>query len=374
MPMMRLVKYLLVALPLALLSCGDDAESKDLKWNSKDAQKDTLNVLQHYVQDVDSIDQMIMDAPGDLNLYAIRANIHFSYGFYDEAVADIERVITRDSTNVKYLSQAAQIYFGHKEVEKAKKQMDRILALDPNNADNLLQLAELEFLQGQYARALDLIDASLKINLNNGNAYLLKGFIFLEKKDTAKAASSFETAREQGNLVEANIELARLYGGIMDLRALNYCDNAINANPTNAEALYLKGYYAQTFALDMFKEDTAVQHYHVNMAESAYQALFSLSEQIQLDTYQATFVQKGYFNYGYLYLVYARDYPEAAKLFDIAFRLNPKDFKAVYHRGLAQEAMEEYEKALADYNLALQIDPTYGLAAKSKEIVLQKMR
>jgi len=78
----------------------------------------------------------------------------------------------------------------------------------PENTDGLLKLGELYFFVKQYENAFAKINQALKINENLAKAYYLKGNIYKEIGDTAKAISSLETAIEQDN---------KNYGAFLDL-------------------------------------------------------------------------------------------------------------------------------------------------------------
>ena len=52
------------------------------------------------------------------------------------------------------------------------------------------------------------------------------------------------------------------------------------------------------------------------------------------------------------------DYDRAIANFDTTIKLNPKDVGAYYNRGLAHEISEQRDKAITDYRMALELDPS----------------
>ncbi|MBM3448096.1 MAG: tetratricopeptide repeat protein [Bacteroidetes bacterium] len=54
----------------------------------------------------------------------------------------------------------------------------------------------------------------------------------------------------------------------------------------------------------------------------------------------------------------------------ILFIKNPQYAEAFYNRGLSYEYLRKNKEALADYNQALAINPTFDLAARGKSKVL----
>jgi tetratricopeptide (TPR) repeat protein len=56
------------------------------------------------------------------------------------------------------------------------------------------------------------------------------------------------------------------------------------------------------------------------------------------------------------------DYPGAIAKFNEVLQHDPQNFGAALNRGLAHEKLQQYDQALQDYDLALQIVPAFGMA------------
>ena len=73
-------------------------------------------------------------------------------------------------------------------------------------------MAELYYIVKQYQLAIDYINKALKLDENMARAYHLKGTVYAESGDTAKAISSLVTATEQDNkYFEAFYDIGVLY-------------------------------------------------------------------------------------------------------------------------------------------------------------------
>ena len=99
-----------------------------------------------------------------------------------------------DSTKAKYYVTLADVYFATNKTRLSKETLEATVKKFPNNTEALLKLAELFFLVRQYEIAITNINKALKIDENMANAYYLKGSVFKEMGDTAKAISSLQTA------------------------------------------------------------------------------------------------------------------------------------------------------------------------------------
>lgn len=66
-------------------------------------------------------------------------------------------------------------------------------------------------------------------------------------------------------------------------------------------------------------------------------------------------------------------YDKAIVEYNRALELNPQNFEAYVNRGNAYEAKGAHEDAIADYNRAIEINPNYGGAYMNKGVVYARM-
>ncbi|MGD2250706.1 MAG: tetratricopeptide repeat protein, partial [Candidatus Methanofastidiosia archaeon] len=59
-------------------------------------------------------------------------------------------------------------------------------------------------------------------------------------------------------------------------------------------------------------------------------------------------------------------YEKAIQDYNKAIELNPENFAAFYNRGLAYSDLNQYEKAIQDYNKAIELDPEYAAAFNNR--------
>lgn len=283
-----------------------------------------------------AINQKILDNPNDAALYHERAKVFLQLKQLDEAINDAKRSLRIDSTKAEYYITEADVFFAANQTRNAKDVLEKIVLKFPENTEGLLKLGELFFFVKQYENAFAAINKALKINENMAKAYYLKGSIYKETGDTAKAISSLETAIEQDSRnYGAFLYLGMIYGARKNTIALEYYDNAIRIDPT-PEVFYAKAKLLQ----DLGKFDEALAMY----------------EQIVKQDPQNEF---SWYNSGAITLEVKKDPAKALDYFTKAIDANPKYAEAYFARGVCYEELKEKKNAYEDYNMCLKLKPNY---------------
>ena len=289
------------------------------------------------------INQKIMENPNDAHLYHERAKLYLKYKQLEDAINDARRSIRIDSTNSNYYLTQADIFFAANETKNCKDVLERVVVKFPTNTDGLLKLGELFYFVKQYEYAFAKINQALKINVNLARAYYLKGNIYKEIGDTAKAISSLETALEQDTKnYGAFLDLGLIYAARKNGIALEYYDNAISINPNSTEALYAKAKLLQ----DINKiEESIIIYNRVLRIDSLH--VFSL------------------YNLGAIELDHHNNTKKAFDYFSKAINANPKYAEAYFARGVCYQELKDNSNALADYSMCLQLKPNYLTAVEA---------
>lgn len=298
-------------------------------------------------------DARILEDPLSPEGYAQRAGYHLRREEWGAAVDDLALAVQADSTRVEDRQTLGDLRFDLRDFEGAVREWEGILTVNPAHTPALLSLARMDLLLRAYDPALKRINSALQVEERLDEAYFLKGRLYLETGDTAKAASSFQTAAEVNPLrYDAFIQLGLLYASADDDLALEYFRTAKALRPNSIEALYDEAIYLQE---------------HAASAPDRYEAALALYDQIlELDSTNASAA----FNKGFIYLEYLGDYGRAEQWFDEAIARLPYYHQAHYNRGLALESQGRSEEALAAYDAALALEPTYTPAALAKGRVL----
>jgi len=283
--------------------------------------------------------------PKDANAYWNRGKLELLNKSLAPALNDLTEAVKLDSTQSDYFYSLADADFLTGHTHEARDAFQTAIRLNPKNTDAILKLAELYFYVQKYPDAIDLINQALKVSPYIAKAYFLKGMIYMENHDTAKAISSFQTAVEQdAEYYDAYIQLGLMFAKKGNPIALSYYDDAITIQPNNPEPYYDKGTFYQ-FGSDY---DDAIKSY---------------TELLQVDS----LYKNAYYNLGVIYNINKADYATSLTYFSKAIKCDTAYFMAYYGRANCYEMLKQSDKALADYMHAYRINPKFKEAETAYE-------
>lgn len=263
------------------------------------------------------------------------------------ALADWYVATRLDSNRAEYASAIGDLLFEHKDVKTASVWLLRALRHDPNDPKAHLKIAKLMLFNKEHGQAFTEINTVLRQDAFNPEAYFLKGLVYKDMKDTAKAISSFQTVLDVApDYREAAIQLGLLYTLRSNDLGLQYYENAYKMDTSDVFPLYARGMYHQ-----------AKKQWEPAKAE--------YTRCILADTHYAD----AYFALGFV-LLQQDSLEKARRQFDHVTRMEPTNPRAWYNRGLCSELAGDKESAAADYRQALNFEPNYATAAEG----LQRVR
>lgn len=308
-----------------------DEEVKEMNSHA-----DSLSIKLNSPQ-LKAVNAELLKEPNNPELYNKRASVYIDLKQLHEAVGDALRAIKLDSTNAKYYNTLVDAYFAQNKTRQAKDLLEIMEKKFPNNTDALLKLAELYFLVKQYQKGIDYVNKALKLNENLAKAYYLKGSIYRESGDTARAISSLQTAVEQDSKFEdAFYDLGIIFAARKNPLAFEYYSNVLKINPSNENARYARARLFQ----DLEKADEAITEYEAILASNKA-------------------CQDCLYNLGAIYLEIKHDNNKALDYFTKAITLNPNYLEAYFARGYTYSKLKDKASATADYKMCLQLKPNY---------------
>jgi len=331
------IKYFFVATFLFVLASCNTQEDSEVKELNERA--DSLSIKLNSPQ-LKAVNAELLKDPNNASLYNKRAEVYLDLRQLPEAVGDALRAIKLDSTKADFYLTLTDAYFAQNKTRQAKDLLEIIEKKFPENTEALLKLGELYYLVRQYQKGIDYVNKALKIDVNLAKGYYIKGSIYRESGDTAKAISSLQTAIEQDNKYEdAFVDLGVIYSARKNPLALEYFDNALRINSANENARFARAKLLQ----DIGKMDEAI---------TEYQAILLKNSNCETCLY----------NLGAIYLEIKKDNNKALDYFTRAISVNPNYLEAYLARGFTYAKLKDKESATADYKMCLKLEPNYAAA------------
>ena len=237
------------------------------------------------------------------------AQIYLQSRSFDLAVAEAERAVESEPSNIKALMILGDALLSKGEIKKGEGIYQQILKLAPAEPVGYYRLGLLRRGQKKEQEALSLFEKALSLNTNHVDALAQIVAIDLSKGDSEKALKRITT----------QIETSPRNPVFYDLLAKLYA----------AKKEYKK-------------------------AEESYQ------KAIELDPGYLT----AYLDLGNFY-AQGKQFDQAIKKLDEAIKVNPNVAQIYMIRGVIYDAQQKYSQAKAEYEKALEIDPRFVPAANN---------
>ena len=262
------------------------------------------------------------------------------------ALLDYKHATQLDTTHSEYFSAVGDLLFEHKDITGSVPWLQHAVKINPRDKQAHLKVAKVMLFIKKYPEAFSELNDVLRDDAQQPEAYFLKGMIYRDLKDTAKAISSFETALNvQPDYRDAAMELGMILTQRNDSLGLGYLRNAWKMDTTDVAPLYARGVYYQ-------------QHEQYEPAKAAYH---------EIEAHNKNY-GPAYFNTGYILL--QQDSMEAAiHQYDLYLTLQPNDPRGHYTRGLCYELSNNKQAATDDYKQAIALDSAYAEPRKGLQRV-----
>jgi tetratricopeptide (TPR) repeat protein len=284
-----------------------------------------------------AITEEIEKSPKDAELYFARGTMLHKMQQDTLAIKDYKTAASLDTGKAEYYSAVGDLLFENKDISGSVEWIQKAIAKNPSDRKAHLKMAKLFLYIRNYQRAFQEINLVLMKDVHNPEAYFLKGMVYKDMKDTARAISNFLTSvQESPDYRESVLQLALLYSAKKDPISLRYFDNAYKMDTNDVFPIFAKAVYYQNN-----KDYVAAKEQYKNC--------------ILKDSHYAD----AYFNMGYL-LMQEDSVQKAWRQYNIVTKIDPTNPAAYYNRGLCSEMMDSIKNAVADYKIAISLDTGYS--------------
>ena len=341
--------------------------------------------------------------PNDAVLHRRRGEAFYRTNLYDEALADLDRALELDPRSATAHDRRGLVYAAQGRHQEAAGEYAQALKLNPQEPWANLHLVKIYLTIGDDQQSLRCCDAWSDVEPSSGEPERWRGTVYFKSGDYQAALDAFgEALKRDAKDHETYVERGRVYAALgQPAKALADYDKALELNPKYKAVYYSRGLanaelrrYQQavadfTRALNYSASDGWL-YYHRSLSHLRLgrysQALADASRAVQLGPKEAAFVmlQGRIFTCQNLHeealqkylqafeldpdeayvrdaivkaYCAAEDYAAAIEFCDQWIHEQPDTNTPYRYRGFAHYCSGAWDKALADYELALQLDP-----------------
>ncbi|MBE8949148.1 MAG: tetratricopeptide repeat protein [Quinella sp. 3Q1] len=308
----------------------------------------------------------------DAEAYSGRGVCYTFLKDYARALEDFNQAIRLNPTNISYYIERADCYSKLNNYEQAIADCDKITELDPNALNTYNTRSSFYLKMGDYDKAIEEADTAYKLETDEDLkhtrlraktvAIIARADFYLKQGYYDKAVADYDTAfkiTDDSDSLFKNKYLAfrrnALYAKTKDIR---YLDPPVR----------YAGFSSQKDKTE-FKNALFHQGDSYRKAEEYALAVENYTVVINVDEKN----ERAYYWRAWCYDELGDNEKALADL-NRLLALNPNyDSNAYNNRAVAYENLGDLEKALADYNKALELDPNNESAKNNRQLLLDKM-
>jgi len=297
-----------------------------------------------------ALNDAIKENPDNPELYYQRGLYLLELKRGQDAFKDAEYGLALDANNCHLWYLKAKAVLTIPNISKSLEAAQKAEELKCNSAELMSFFGEVYYIKKEYDLALTYVNRAITIDKFDAHSYFYKGLIYKERRDTAKAMSSFQTVIElKPEYIDAYNEMAMInyergnYG-----LGLQYLESGLRFEPKDAFLNYNIGMYYYYKG----EPDSAKTWYtkSVFFDEKMYQAQYMLGK-IAFDK---------------------RDYETALPYFKTAALIRPDDALIHYYKAMASEYQGLADEAIAAYSITASSMNRYQESAAKRIEILNK--
>ncbi len=285
---------------------------------------------------ITELNEKIKFNPNDPELYLSRASVYGGLAMYDEAIVDMKKALSFDSSSIAYRHVLADFYVEAEQDSLAISLLKETITLFPASIRTILRLSEFQYILDKNEDALSTVDQLMEVAPDTIEGYYMYGRIYAQMGDETQAVKNFEKALSiNSKHFDSLLDLGTFYNDKKSKKALPFLSKALKLFPENPDIVFEMGNYYR-FQGD---DKKALEHYkQVTLIDNQYTDAHINAGLIHLDK---------------------KSYLKANNFFNIAVETDPTYPSAYYYRGVSYAFQGEKGKAKADLLTALDLAPSY---------------
>ncbi len=281
-----------------------------------------------------------------LNYFLKRAGYYYLQGDYDRAAQAYTREIEREPQHADHYLGRAACFMHMLQKERAVTDIERARKISPDNVMALQLRGELFAMEKNYNAALELYARSQELNSNWAIPYFDRGSVFLDQRE-------FQAALEQFTKAISLLAQFPLFHVIRSMVLFRLGElNAAHKDQDTAVRLSEKD------SLTMYDINMQVYEGYLDWAEDFY-ARFLLGHARSWHAYQGR---------ADAYRV-NREYEKGIADYTRAIQINPREARLHLGRGRCYQALNEAERAAADFRQSLMLTDKLHLRRQAEDLL-----
>jgi len=301
------------------------------------------------IPSLSEVNRYILQDPANASLFRIRSQILLDSSRFTEALSDAKRALSLNPEDQYNFVVVGKAHRGLGHIDSA---LSACATAEKNgfaDPDNYMLMGDLYLIIRQYKKSLEYLNKALKMAPFEPRIYFLKGMVFWETRDTAKALSNWQTSIEQdASYADGYCRLASFYMEAQKYGvAEQYLRSGLRLRPGDAFLNYDMGVFLN----------------YRNFPDSAadfYEKALRLDPRLTPARINLGILrwQKG-------------AVAEAISLLEPCTKEDPKNAMLSYYLGLSLRKNEQEERGITELNRAAMLGGEYGKKAKK---ILEKKR
>jgi tetratricopeptide (TPR) repeat protein len=281
-----------------------------------------------------------------LNYLFKRSGYHYLQGDYERAIQYYTQDIEREPQNANHYLARAACYLNILQKERAVSDAERALKLNPNSALALQLRGEIFAMDKDFDAALDLFARAQAINPHWAVPYFDRGSVLLDKKEFQSALAELDKA----------ISLLPQFPLFFVMRSLtHFILGDIESSRKDQDAAMR---LSEKDALVMSELNLQVYEGYLNWADDYYGRILTRNPRHAL-------ALQGYADACRANLEHLR----AVELYTRAIDINPREARLHFGRGKSHFALNDSEKAKADFQQVIALTDKPHLKRQAEELL-----